>query len=210
MTIRKSCTDSRRRNPMILISVPIRQISVGCLNVSSIYTYTYTRAFNYDFSSHNASHNPEQIIRLSYSILPRYPVYLRLYQSEKQGLIKAYSFNQFLLRVAQMSMVPLMFRDWWDDFDRPVSRIMDQHFGRVLNRDDLISRFSDFGFDRPARSMLSGRYLRPWRNVSTRQPSSGSSTIQLDNKDNFQVGDSIELFAKHEPDHFSPSLVAAG
>ncbi|XP_076276323.1 protein lethal(2)essential for life [Lasioglossum baleicum] len=97
-----------------------------------------------------------------------------------------------------MSMVPLMFRDWWDDFDRPVSRIMDQHFGRVLNRDDLISRFSDFGFDRPARSMLSGRYFRPWRNVSTRQPSSGSSTIQLDNKDNFQVILDVQQFSPEE------------
>lgn len=95
-----------------------------------------------------------------------------------------------------MSVVPLMFRDWWDDFDRPVSRIMDQHFGRVLNRDDLISRFADFGFDRPARSAFGSRYFKPWQNVSTRQHSSGSSTIQVDNKDNFQVGSIIKLFAR--------------
>ncbi|XP_076376090.1 protein lethal(2)essential for life [Megalopta genalis] len=97
-----------------------------------------------------------------------------------------------------MSVVPLMFRDWWDDFDRPVSRIMDQHFGRVLNRDDLISRFADLGFDRPARLTFGSRYFRPWRNVSTRQHSSGSSTIQVDNKDNFQVILDVQQFSPEE------------
>lgn len=91
-----------------------------------------------------------------------------------------------------MSVVPLIFRDWWDDFERPVSRLMDQHFGRGLNRDDLLSRFSDISFDRPLRSIFRDRYYRPWRNV-TCQPSSGSSTIQLDNKDNFQVGKTLKL-----------------
>ena len=86
-----------------------------------------------------------------------------------------------------MSVVPLIFRDWWDDFERPVSRLMDQHFARGLDRDDLISRFSDLNLDRPARSIFGNRYYRPWRNV-TRQHSSGSSTIQIDGKDNFQVG----------------------
>lgn len=89
-----------------------------------------------------------------------------------------------------MSVVPLIFRDWWDDFDRPVSRLMDQHFGRGLDRDDLISRFSDLSLNRPLRSILGNSYYRPWRNV-TRQHSTGSSTVQIDNKDNFQVGDSI-------------------
>ncbi|KAK1131432.1 hypothetical protein K0M31_017716 [Melipona bicolor] len=84
-----------------------------------------------------------------------------------------------------MSVVPLMFRDWWDDFDRPVSRLMDQHFGRALNRDDLLSRFSDLGLERPLRSIFRDRYYRPWRTVA-RQASSGSSTIQIDSKDNFQ------------------------
>lgn len=88
----------------------------------------------------------------------------------------------------QMSVVPLIFRDWWDDLDRPMSRLMDQHFGRGLNRDELLSRFSDLNLDRPLRSIFRDRYYRPWRNV-TPQPSSGSSTIQIDDKDNFQVCD---------------------
>ncbi|XP_019888789.1 protein lethal(2)essential for life [Ooceraea biroi] len=86
----------------------------------------------------------------------------------------------------RMSIVPLVFRDWWDDIDRPVSRLVDQHFGTGLHRDDLISSLTDFGFNRPSlRSMLGNSYYRPWRNV-TRQNSSGSSTIQLQ-KDNFQL-----------------------
>lgn len=91
-------------------------------------------------------------------------------------------------RCSQMSIVPLVFRNWWDDFDRPVSRLLDQHFGIGLHRDDLISNLSGLGIDRtPIRSILGNRYYRPWGNVTTRQNSSGTSTIQLEN-DNFQVG----------------------
>lgn len=86
--------------------------------------------------------------------------------------------------VSQMSIVPLVFRDWWEDFNRPVSRLMDQHFGTGLHRDDLISGFTGLGLNRP--SIFGNTYYRPWRNVP-RQNSSGSSTIQLDNN-NFQVG----------------------
>ncbi|XP_043517143.1 protein lethal(2)essential for life-like [Frieseomelitta varia] len=97
-----------------------------------------------------------------------------------------------------MSVVPLMFRDWWDDFDRPVSRLMDQHFGRALNRDELLSRFSDLGLERPPlRSIFRDRYYRPWRNVA-RQASSGSSTIQIDSKNNFQVILDVQQFSPEE------------
>ncbi|XP_053973304.1 protein lethal(2)essential for life-like [Hylaeus volcanicus] len=89
-----------------------------------------------------------------------------------------------------MPVVPLIYRDWWDDFDRPVSRLTDQHFARGLDRDDLVSRFYDLSLDRPLRSILGSRYYRSWRN-DVRQHSSGSSTVQFDNKDNFQVSDSI-------------------
>jgi hypothetical protein len=76
-------------------------------------------------------------------------------------------------RVWQMSLVPLMFRDWWDEFDRP-SRLLDQHFGLGLRHHDLLH---------PG-SLLRTGYIRPWRNI-TRQDS-GSSSITAD-KDKFQV-----------------------
>ncbi|KAH0951156.1 hypothetical protein HN011_005521 [Eciton burchellii] len=96
-----------------------------------------------------------------------------------------------------MSIVPLVFRDWWDDFDRPVSRLLDQHFGTGLHRDDLISGLSGLGFNRPSlRSIFGNSYYRPWRNVA-RQNSSGSSTIQLE-KDNFQVILDVQQFSPDE------------
>jgi Alpha crystallin A chain, N terminal. len=75
--------------------------------------------------------------------------------------------------VWQMSLVPLLFRDWWDDLDRP-SRLLDQHFGLGLRHNDLLH---------PG-SLLRTGYIRPWRNI-TRQDS-GSSSITAD-KDKFQV-----------------------
>ncbi|KAM0725261.1 Protein lethal(2)essential for life [Formica fusca] len=99
--------------------------------------------------------------------------------------------------VFQMSIVPLVFRDWWDDIDRPVSRLLDQHFGTGLHRDDLISNFTGLGFNRaPLRSIIGNTYYRPWKNV-TRQSSSGSSTIQLDNN-NFQVILDVQQFSPDE------------
>ena len=83
-----------------------------------------------------------------------------------------------------MSTVPLMFRDWWDDFDRP-SRLLDQHFGSGLSRDDLFSTFSNLALARPRPNFGTASYYRPWRNV-VRQNSGGASTIQND-KDKFQV-----------------------
>ncbi|KAG5318444.1 L2EFL protein, partial [Acromyrmex charruanus] len=94
-----------------------------------------------------------------------------------------------------MSIVPLVFRNWWDDFDRPVSRLLDQHFGIGLHRDDLISSLSGLGLDRPS-VRFGNRYYRPWGNV-TRQNSSGTSTIQLDN-DNFQVILDVQQFSPDE------------
>lgn len=81
-------------------------------------------------------------------------------------------------------MVPLLFRDWWDDDDfyhRP-SRLLDQQFGLGLKRDDLLNSLSSM----PRRSRLSN-YIRPWATAPTdltRQDS--GSTIQQD-KDKFQV-----------------------
>ncbi|KAF5283946.1 hypothetical protein FQA39_LY17187 [Lamprigera yunnana] len=90
-----------------------------------------------------------------------------------------------------MSMVPLMFRDWWDDIEisRP-HRLLDQNFGSTLNRDELIHSFSSF-----PRYSLSNRYFRPWRNEITKQNS--GSTISAD-KDKFQVILDVQQFSPNE------------
>lgn len=76
-----------------------------------------------------------------------------------------------------MSMVPLFFRDWWDDFDRErPRRLLDQHFGLGLKRDDLLKNFNELS------SLRSGRYLRPWGAEPLARSSSGSSNLKVDDK----------------------------
>lgn len=82
-----------------------------------------------------------------------------------------------------MSVVPLRFREWWDDFERPVSSLMDQHFGRGWFRDDLISRLSDWSMREPRHHF--DTYYRPWRSLFNNRDS-GLSTVKSD-KDKFQV-----------------------
>ncbi|XP_015603615.1 protein lethal(2)essential for life [Cephus cinctus] len=95
-----------------------------------------------------------------------------------------------------MSVVPLMYREWWDDFDRPTSRLIDQHFGSGLNRDDLLSGLSSLSLNRPRSAFGNSGYYRPWRNV-VRQNSGGASTVQAD-KDKFQVILDVQQFSPEE------------
>lgn len=94
-----------------------------------------------------------------------------------------------------MSVVPMMFRDWWNDWerwdhDRP-SRLLDQHFGMGLRRDDLLSSISSL----PTSSLFRNSYFRPWRSGLTRQES--SSTINF-TKDKFEVILDVQQFSPEE------------
>lgn len=83
-----------------------------------------------------------------------------------------------------MSRVPLMFRDWWEDFERDSrpSRLLDQHFGLGLRRDDLVSSLNSWS---PLGTSARNSYYRPWKTHNiTRQES--ASTINVD-KDKFEV-----------------------
>ncbi|XP_072942743.1 protein lethal(2)essential for life [Epargyreus clarus] len=88
-----------------------------------------------------------------------------------------------------MSIVPMMFRDWWDDWDRP-SRLLDQHFGMGLRRDDLMSSLAV-----PSSSLFRNSYFRPWRTSLARQES--SSTINL-TKEKFEVILDVQQFSPEE------------
>jgi len=95
-----------------------------------------------------------------------------------------------------MSVVPLSFRDWWDDFsafDRPFrsSRLLDQEFGTGLRRDDLLSSFWN-----PTPSVLRSGYVRPWRSNNLKREESGS-TLNVDN-DKFQVILDVQQFTPNE------------
>lgn len=90
-----------------------------------------------------------------------------------------------------MSLVPLLFRDWWDDFDRP-SRLLDQHFGLGLRRDDLLSNWSSLA--QSARPIGAG-YLRPWRSLAR----SNSGVSNITNEENkVQVILDVQQFSPNE------------
>lgn len=90
-----------------------------------------------------------------------------------------------------MSVVPMMFRDWWDEWETPMrsSRLLDQHFGTGLRRDD-ISSFTN------TPSLLRSGYIRPWRNTSLQRQDSGS-VLNVE-KDKFQVILDVQQFIPNE------------
>lgn len=90
-----------------------------------------------------------------------------------------------------MSLVPLLYRDWWDeeDFFRP-SRLLDQHFGTGLRRDDLLNSISLTGRS-PFRN-----YVRPWRSNALARQDSGSTITQ--DQEKFQVILDVQQFAPNE------------
>lgn len=92
-----------------------------------------------------------------------------------------------------MSHVPLMYRDWWDEFDLPIrtSRLLDQHFGTGLKRDDL---FSSAWTSSP--SVLRHGYIRPWKRCNLQKQDSGS-TLNVDNE-KFEVILDVQQFLPEE------------
>ncbi|XP_022920759.1 protein lethal(2)essential for life-like [Onthophagus taurus] len=98
------------------------------------------------------------------------------------------NFHFFKINLNKMSLVPMLFRDWWDDFEinRP-SRLLDQQFGLGLRRDDLLNSLS----------LRTSRYLRPWTTNTTLTRQDSGSTI-ANEKDKFQVILDVQQFAPGE------------
>lgn len=104
-----------------------------------------------------------------------------------------YGFNYLaILRVyaeiINMSLVPLVLRDWYDDIDRfdrdGYSRLLDQHFGLGLKKDELLSNFSSALL--PSLVRPSRRYFRPWSGELANRLNTGTSAVSNDSKE-FQV-----------------------
>ncbi|XP_065089954.1 protein lethal(2)essential for life-like [Ochlerotatus camptorhynchus] len=94
-----------------------------------------------------------------------------------------------------MSIIPLTFRDWWDDnLDTPLrtSRLLDQHFGHGLATDDLVAALTTHH----ARRRQHG-YNRPWHlSHAVSRPDSGSMVKVADDK--FQINLDVQQFAPEE------------
>lgn len=99
-----------------------------------------------------------------------------------------------------MSRVPLMFRDRWNDYDdyfdmdtfrRPrTSRLIDQHFGTVLRKGDLLSSLANTHIASPSRSTP---YYRPY-DISKQD---SGSTINVE-KDKFEIILDVQQFTPAE------------
>lgn len=102
-------------------------------------------------------------------------------------------------RKNKMSNVPMLFRDWWDEYDqefdsfrRPrTSRLIDQHFGTALRRNDLLSSFANTHIGSQPRSP----YFRPWGAQLSRQDS--GSTVNVE-KDKFEIILDVQQFTPNE------------
>lgn len=95
-----------------------------------------------------------------------------------------------------MSLLPMLFSNWWEDLDRP-HRLFDQHFGLGLSPDDLPSSWTPYDTDvlviRPRRQL---HRHHPYDRSLSRK-SSGASTVQAD-KNKFQVTLDVQQFLPEE------------
>lgn len=103
-----------------------------------------------------------------------------------------------------MSLVPLLFSDWWEDLEIP-HRVFDQNFGVGIHPDQLIH--PDQPMNMFERSMLQPRdrrlrsmplaYYRPWGELLRSKEERGTSTVKAD-KDKFQVILDVQQFKPEE------------
>lgn len=99
-----------------------------------------------------------------------------------------------------MSLVPLLFSDWWEDLQYP-HRLFDQNFGQGIHQDQLmhpniLERFALSQRNRHVRpSPLT--YYRPWGELLRNRQEGGISTVQAD-KDKFQVILDVQQFKPEE------------
>lgn len=93
-----------------------------------------------------------------------------------------------------MSLIPLMFSDWWEDLDRP-HRLLDQNFGLGLHPEQLMAPRS-MEIYAPRRCPMI--YRRPWADL-LREEDGGVSTVHSD-KDKFQVQLDVQQFKPEEID----------
>ncbi|KFB40372.1 AGAP007159-PA-like protein [Anopheles sinensis] len=102
-----------------------------------------------------------------------------------------------------MSIVPIFFRNWWDDeWDRPLwsSRLLDQHFGGGVSADDLLNAMAsvaDSHSRRLQQQQSAGRYNRPWHSSCVATKRDSGSTVNVTN-DKFQINLDVQQFSPEE------------
>lgn len=106
-----------------------------------------------------------------------------------------------------MSLVPVLFRDWWDDvWDVPLrsSHLHDQHFATGLMADDLLGSVTacprSAGYHHHHHGhghgrRRSGYYYRPWKTTASAQD--GGSEVNIDGE-RFQINLDVQQFSPDE------------
>lgn len=93
-----------------------------------------------------------------------------------------------------MSLIPMLFSNWWEELDHP-HRIPDQHFGLGIHPADLVLE--------PRRSghcPVYPLYRRPWMQLlQDNNQEKGTSTVKAD-KDKFEVVLDVQQFKPEEID----------
>lgn len=106
--------------------------------------------------------------------------------------------HQLALKVIwAMSLIPMLFSDWWEDLDQP-HRLWDQHFARAIDLDDLNdldSLSTEYLLYRPHKR--GRRRYHPFLKSANRKHGRGASTVQAD-KNKFQVTLDVAQFAPEE------------
>uniref|UniRef100_A0A6V7KZE4 SHSP domain-containing protein n=1 Tax=Bracon brevicornis TaxID=1563983 RepID=A0A6V7KZE4_9HYME len=106
-----------------------------------------------------------------------------------------------------MSLIPMLFSNWWEDLDRP-HRISDQYFGIGLRPEDLIRDVArDYS---PLDSLVLGIraprrriHYHPYEKAVAMRKTGGHSTVLAD-KDKFQVSLDVQQF---EPEEINVKVV---
>lgn len=104
-----------------------------------------------------------------------------------------------------MSLIPMLFSNWWEDLERPHS-ILDQQFGLALRPEQLTSPSYNYlpaiygltaspSTSNPERRLASA-YYRPWGEL-LRRGDGGSSVVKAD-KDQFKVILDVQQFKPEE------------
>ena len=97
-----------------------------------------------------------------------------------------------------MSLIPMLFSDWWEDLDRP-HRLWDQHFGMAIDADDLLDvdpLTTDSIMPYRHHGRRARRRYHPFLKSIARR-GRGTSVMQAD-KNKFQVALDISQFSPEE------------
>ncbi|XP_055605403.1 protein lethal(2)essential for life-like [Uranotaenia lowii] len=100
-----------------------------------------------------------------------------------------------------MSLMPIIFRNWWDDcWDAPLrtSQLLDQHFGSGISADNLLAAFTSAVAAQSAlQNQRASRYNRPWRHCHPACRQDSGSTVDI-RGDKFQISLDVQQFAPEE------------